>query len=280
MAHQLSLIPEPPCAPPWQLVEALFVLQVQQPDVPMVRLRWPKELEGSSLKAAIVGNGFCPDPAAFEKADPKGFGAEPFVFSLLETTVDPHGDASGIVYGCVCGEDPGSHVDPMAATTSSSEPVSLGGFVRDAIKRRRGQTTASPSKVSSTASWCVLRLVSKLPLFSLCFDLLGIVRKDPQSAGLLLQRVNTIGVVESLVTEGVSLAGFLADRGALKLNPPRPIDCSWDELAAARPDTGLVARTKARWQAAWALKGLMQRWEKPRSQTPSSSGSRPRAAWT
>jgi len=137
-----------------QLFEGLFEVRLDQDGKPQCHFCWPPSLHGSRLQTAVVDDGFCLGPNVFGGSAPSGFGSMPFVFTLLETTIDSEGDPNGVLYGCVC--------------AGSSFGVSC---------------TPTP----------VLCLVSRVPVFGLLFAILGTVRDSPCDTGNLLSRLQPLG---------------------------------------------------------------------------------------
>ena len=88
------------------LVQAFFSITMGPDGLATTSAKWPPTHEpGSSqerLERAVVQEGFCASPVVFSNPFPGGFGHQPAVFSILETTLDPHGDPNVMLYGCVC----------------------------------------------------------------------------------------------------------------------------------------------------------------------------------
>mmetsp|Transcript_58863 Transcript_58863/g.164415 ORF Transcript_58863/g.164415 Transcript_58863/m.164415 type:complete len:541 (+) Transcript_58863:137-1759(+) len=109
------------------LVEGFFVVALDETGgCPEVYLRWPSALQGGRLESAVVRDGFCPSPRTLACSEARGLTSGPFVFTLLETTLDPSGDPFGVLYGCVCGHRAADGVD--------AERGVLGGQPRGAEK--------------------------------------------------------------------------------------------------------------------------------------------------
>lgn len=229
------------------LVEGFFHIVSGQNRAAEVQLRWPASLMGSRLEQAVVEQGFCPNPEVFSSPDPAGFSGEPFVFSLLETTLDPSGDPSGVLYGCVCSET-GGPLDPCAALSDTAD--------------EHGRSLASP-RSSNLPLPGVLCIVSKLPLFALLFEILGLLRGNLTRAEPLLDRICTSGFGESFVKEGVDVSDFHCGINRLRPHLPRPLLCDWQSFARVQGLTpiGAVSQTFAQWQAAWGLSALFTRWD-------------------
>eukprot|EP00747_Dinoflagellata_sp_TGD_P097525 gnl/TRDRNA2_/TRDRNA2_167158_c1_seq1.p1 gnl/TRDRNA2_/TRDRNA2_167158_c1~~gnl/TRDRNA2_/TRDRNA2_167158_c1_seq1.p1 ORF type:complete len:748 (+),score=94.32 gnl/TRDRNA2_/TRDRNA2_167158_c1_seq1:2-2245(+) len=231
------------CEPQHTLIEGFFVVGSPQlgKAVSEVHMCWPPSLYGSSLERAVVMNGFCPGPAAFFAPDPRGFGGEPFVFSLLETTLNPQGDMSGVLYGCVCGEQ----------------------------EKKELAVAPDGEKGEVSCDSRVFCLVSKIPIFTLLFHILRLLRRRPDSAAVLLSRLNSIGLSESLASDGIDLQDLDLDieqdpDPRCRLQFPRPPLCAWHDLAAdpnGKSPLGAVSRTRAQWQASWGLQAMFDRWE-------------------
>jgi len=240
--------PKPQQASTRALIEGFFHIVSGQSGAAEAQLSWPSSVRKSRLEQAVVGDGFCPSPEVFSSPDPAGFSSEPFVFSLLETTLDPSGDPSGVLYGCVCSET-GGLVDPCTARSDAA-----GDQSRNLASPRRSRDLPLPG---------VLCIVSKLPLFALLFEILGLLRSNLGEAEPLLHRICASGFGKSFATEGVDVADFHCGVNRLRLRLPRPLQCDWQSIAQLQDLTPLggVSQTFAQWQAAWGLSALIARWD-------------------
>lgn len=242
------------------LVEGFFIVvdpaneqdEVAERCGPSVRMCWPGDLKGSLLESTVVGGGFCPDPVRFKEA----YLNEPFVFSLLETTLDPDGDPSTLVYGCVCGEDPHASVDLASIRSTDTS---------EAQREGSGQAMSQDDGNSApNANPCgVMCLLSKWPIFSLLFEILSLLRRNTGRVEEILERCNRVGVHDRLVSQGIDLTDFDWSTPHLRLQLPRPILCGWEVLSSTRSASSQdsSSHTLARWQSAWALQVLLSRWE-------------------
>lgn len=251
------------------LIEGFFYIVKGQQGTPEARISWPQALHGSRLEQAVVRDGFCPVPAVFSAPDPAGFGNEPFVFSLLETTLDPAGDPSGVLYGCVCSEVDGAPCDP--ASPRSTVPT-ISGTSGPSVPTISGTSGPSVSvEQPNLPPAGVLCIVSKLPIFSLLFSVLRLLRMpsclNSENAGTVLQRLNCLGLGEKLATEGVDVSDLESNVNRLRLELPlgRPPACGWTYFSRFKTLTltpaAKVSQTFAQWQAAWGLKTLFSRWD-------------------
>lgn len=215
------------------LVEAFFVIDDAEGGdsrASSLRLCWPESLRGGKLESAVVHDGFCPNPVTFRRESPQGCGGEAFIFSLLETTLCEQGDPSTLLYGCVCGE----------------------GGAREWLPE------------GEDARGGVLCIITRFPLFAFLFGVLRIVGRDVACAAVLLQRLNSWGLTEGLLC-GLDVSDLYGgeEPGALALSLPRPLACTWADLADSRfpvAPLGGTAQTLARWQAAWAVETILARW--------------------
>lgn len=247
------------------LVEGFFHVVVNAPESdvapPEARLCWPVALRASPLEYAVVTQGFCPDPRVFDRPESEGgFSGEPFVFSLLETTLDPKGDPSGVLYGCVCGDGDGP-VDPSLVQPQA--PGQLESMESGDVPPTNSFGSAAHRARNTGHNEGVLCIVSKFPLFGFLFGLLGLLRADlsANAATALLERLRAAGVDEHLAIQGIDLSDLPAwsSLGRLRLEVPRPLDCEWHNLGQSVHKAS--SQTFARWQVAWGLTGLFSRWE-------------------
>lgn len=195
------------------------------------------------MEETVVKRGFCPGPAAFAR----DFRCKPFVFSLLETTLDPSGNPDGVLYGCVCGEDPKADADP-----SSVEPE-LGASSNHSMVSRMVKTMKpGRSPQQRQQPWRVLCLVSRLPLFKLLFGLLqhtrDLLKADPGRVSAQLDRLNRAAVDGRLAQE----AGMLGLSWDMSRLPPS-VPC--DRVCSTQAHPQQVAR----WQALWGLQAVCGR---------------------
>lgn len=214
------------------LFEAFFVVGANTTTgAPEPTDRWPVSMAGSRLERGLIWDGFCPSPAAFFEPDPHGFGGEPFVFSILETALDPRADPYGMLYGCVAsaGED---FADATATTVDGTQE---GGGV-------------DPRRL-----FC---LVSKLPLFGLLFGLLQAL-SDGRLEQADLAALYCLAVEELLEAAPHGLEQV----PGLRLRLPDPLPVTWYGPSEVPGASGLSGSSQAaaQWQAKWALELLLER---------------------
>lgn len=242
-----ALLPPSPQAPALlPLVEAFFAVTADHPGA-RSSVVWPDTIAGSCLEETVVKRGFCPGPAAFAR----DFQGRPFVFSLLETTLDPSGNPDGVLYGCVCGEDPTAEADP-----GSVEPEPGAGSNHSMVSRmlktlKPGRSQRQPQQ-QPQQRWRVLCIVSKLPIFKLLFGLLQHARDllwaHPGRVSALLDRLNRAALGGRLAEE----AGVLGLPWIMSRLPPGA-PCRVSRSIQPRPEQ------VARWQASWGLQALCSR---------------------
>jgi len=225
---------------PYALIEGFFERfsgKVRRPD--MAHHAWPQTLRKSKLEAALVKQGFCPDPKTFHQLSPVGLAGTPFVFSLLETTLDPNSDPNGVLYCFVCsagGRNP--------FVTKSVEPSPQG--------------TLDVIPVPN-----VLCIVTKLPLFDLFFRILETVRSFGHRDHVL-KYLNWHGLDMLFADRGVvpEMAGVDWDdlRRCVRLS--RPLADEWRILktGATLFTENILPGAFARWQVHSALHTLLTRW--------------------
>lgn len=193
------------------------------------------------MEETVVKRGFCPRPAAFAR----DFRGKPFVFSLLETTLDPSGNPDGVLYGCVCGEDPKADADPGSVEPelwASSNHSKMSRMMKT-LKPGRSQQHQQQQRQQR---WRVLCLVSRLPLFKLLFGRLqhtrDLLQAGPGRVSAQLDRLNRAAVDGRLAEE----AGMLGLPWIMSRLPPS-VPC--DRACSVQPHPEQVAR----WQALWGL---------------------------
>jgi hypothetical protein len=214
-------------------VEAFFVLDDLQPGTGATdsnggasnsdpRICWPPSVRQTPLESVIVGKGFCPCPAKFRAKSPVGFDGEQFVFSLLETTIEPHADPSSALYACVCGEE--QHDGHRAGVLCLVSRLPLFSFFFGILSILQRDLT------------CVADLLDRLNTHGLTRNLVdeGLEIRDLYND----QGPLTLRLPRPVIGNWYGLV---------------------DEQATAAP-LGDASKTLARWQAAWGIETIFAQW--------------------
>lgn len=272
-----SLAPATPVQVRQSIFEAFFLISAGPEGRAEATMVWPSSARGGKLEEAVVGKSFCPSPQAFARPHPAGCEGEPFVFSLLETTLDPKGDPSAVLYGCVCGKDLQLSADPSAPDKKETSNGGKRMGMSNILGGLRSYTSGE-RKPSKTAAGQVLCLVSKVPVLSLLFQVLSIVRRcldkeDIAKAQDLLQQIFDAGLSnkEKLQRDVMHLDGLRKEVEKLEdlVRIPKPQcclesgPCLWqglaDDLLLSPSGQQCHSRWQALLQANWALTCLLQR---------------------
>lgn len=265
-----SIQPSTPHGTAHPMLDGFFVVVANSDGASETQMCWPESLQGSRLEEAVVLQGFCPGPELFGLADPRGFGGRPFIFSLLETTLNPNGNPSGMLYGCTCSLDAEEQAHEMFADAAAlSSTISVGTNTTSGT--RDLPRSMSGHDVTNVVVSGVLCLISKLPLFNFLFQILDALRSAlamPNGntvAATLLARVNKMGFSKRLVDKGLDVSQLLQCHRLLQLQLPQPLPCDWPTFIQALGDVDEASRepsrTLAQWQAAWGLEQLLANWD-------------------